>query len=298
MFVYFLQRKGFIDRGDLNYLQNKLAASKQRGKDRFFSEFLQALFFEAFAKLESDRDPKIQALVGKIKYLNGGLFLKHRIEREYPNIAIIDFNIMAGNSLIGLIRVNEESFDTVGNANILQRLDADNYRQILAEKNRSIELCKNHAFQAEEVGLESYKNGVTDETERSTIKAELDAIIAHLYALSETEFQHILSTFPLVPEETKQATLAAYKIFAPLTGDPEIIDLISQGESSQLEFKSSARWDLRENKKNKAMEQIILKTVAAFLNSQGGTLLNIRKRSRTIYRYNLSPSRKKRYLSH
>jgi hypothetical protein len=223
MFVYFLQRKGFIDRGDLNYLQNKLAASKQRGKDRFFSEFLQALFFEAFAKLESDRDPKIQALVGKIKYLNGGLFLKHRIEREYPNIAIIDFNIMAGNSLIGLIRVNEESFDTVGNANILQRLDADNYRQILAEKNRSIELCKNHAFQAEEVGLESYKNGVTDETERSTIKAELDAIIAHLYALSETEFQHILSTFPLVPEETKQATLAAYKIFAPLTGDPEII---------------------------------------------------------------------------
>lgn len=126
---------------------------------------------------------------------------------------------------------------------------------------------------AKEVGLESYKNGVTDETERSIIKAELDAIIAHLYALSETEFQHILSTFPLVPEETKQATLAAYKIFAPLTGDPEIIDLISQGESSQLEFKSSARWDLRENKKNKAMEQIILKTVAAFLNSQGGTLL-------------------------
>lgn len=367
MFVYFLQRKGFIDRGDLNYLQNKLAASKQHGKDLFFSEFLQALFFEAFAKLESDRDPKIQDLVGKVKYLNGGLFLKHRIEREYPDIAIadeafdriftlfsryswnlddtpggkddeinpdvlgyifekyinqkafgayytrpeiteylcdrtinklivdrvnaitentkftdikdllnrldanlcshliheilpnlslldpacgsgaflvaamksliaiysaivgriklegnrqlkqwlakievshpslsyfikkriitdnlygvdlmeeateiaklrlflvlvasaqnvdeleplpnIDFNIMAGNSLIGLIRVNEKSFDTVGNGNVkqgdlLQPLAADNYRKILVEKNHSVELYKNHAFQAEKI---------------------------------------------------------------------------------------------------------------------------------------------------
>ncbi|MCX7593206.1 MAG: ATP-binding protein [Fischerella sp.] len=83
MFVYFLQRKGFIDNGDLDYLQNKLAESKQRGKNRFYSEFLQALFFESFAKPDSDRDASVQALVGNVKYLNGGLFLKHRIEQEY-----------------------------------------------------------------------------------------------------------------------------------------------------------------------------------------------------------------------
>ena len=40
-----------------------------------------------------------------------------------------------------------------------------------------------------------------------------------------------------------------------------------------MEFKSSARWDLRDNKKNPVMEQVILKTIAAFLNSDGGTLL-------------------------
>jgi predicted HTH transcriptional regulator len=40
-----------------------------------------------------------------------------------------------------------------------------------------------------------------------------------------------------------------------------------------VEFKSSARWDLRENKKNPVLEQVILKTVAAFLNTDGGTLL-------------------------
>ncbi|WP_396336468.1 Eco57I restriction-modification methylase domain-containing protein [Fischerella sp. JS2] len=89
MFVYFLQRKRFIDNGDLNYLQNKLEESKQRGENRFYSEFLKALFFESFAKPESDRDASVQALVGNIKYLNGGLFLKHRIEQEY-DIAIAD----------------------------------------------------------------------------------------------------------------------------------------------------------------------------------------------------------------
>ncbi|WP_448570143.1 hypothetical protein [Trichothermofontia sp.] len=53
--------------------------------------------------------------------------------------------------------------------------------------------------------------GVTDEAERAKLRAELDGIIAHLYGLTETEFAHILSTFPLVPEQTKQAALNAYR---------------------------------------------------------------------------------------
>ncbi len=127
---------------------------------------------------------------------------------------------------------------------------------------------------AAEVGLGSHENGVTDETERAELRAELDGMIAHLYGLTEDEFKHILSTFAVVPEETKEAALEAYKTFTPLTGDPEIINLITQGENAQLEFKSSTHWDIRENKQNKVMEEVILKTVAGFLNSyQGGTLL-------------------------
>ncbi len=53
--------------------------------------------------------------------------------------------------------------------------------------------------------------GVTDETERAKLRAELDGIIAHLYGLTEDEFTHILSTFPLVPEPTKQAAIDAYR---------------------------------------------------------------------------------------
>jgi len=71
----------------------------------------------------------------------------------------------------------------------------------------------------------------------------------------------------------KDAALAAFRTLVPKPGDPEISALLAAGENARVEFKSSARWDLRENKKNTMMEQIILKTVAAFLNSDGGTLL-------------------------
>lgn len=50
-------------------------------------------------------------------------------------------------------------------------------------------------------------------------------------------------------------------------------DLIAEGESDELEFKSTLRWDLKEGTVNKKLEEVILKTVAAFANSQGGALL-------------------------
>ncbi|MGB0384900.1 MAG: RNA-binding domain-containing protein [Ardenticatenaceae bacterium] len=54
---------------------------------------------------------------------------------------------------------------------------------------------------------------------------------------------------------------------------PSIADLIQLGESETLEFKSSLRWDVRQNKVNKKLHFAVLKTIAAFLNSEGGTLL-------------------------
>jgi hypothetical protein len=50
-------------------------------------------------------------------------------------------------------------------------------------------------------------------------------------------------------------------------------DMIAEGESDELEFKSTLRWDVKEGAVNKKLEEVIMKTVAAFANSQGGTLL-------------------------
>lgn len=94
MFVWFLQRKGFLDtapgvaHGDYEYLLSRLSESKKRGKDRFFAEFLKVLFFEAFAKPEDERSREAKALTGRIRFLNGGLFLPHRIECEADGITL------------------------------------------------------------------------------------------------------------------------------------------------------------------------------------------------------------------
>jgi uncharacterized protein with ParB-like and HNH nuclease domain len=50
-------------------------------------------------------------------------------------------------------------------------------------------------------------------------------------------------------------------------------ELIQSGEHGFLEFKSSMRWNLRESRQDKKMEEIILKSIAAFNNSEGGKLL-------------------------
>ena len=126
---------------------------------------------------------------------------------------------------------------------------------------------------AAEAGIGSHTKGVTDATLRAKLLAELDALVAHLYGVNEEEFAHILTAFPLVAHPVKDAALAAFRAFMPKPGDPQIASLLAAGESAKVEFKSSARWDLRENKKNPVMEQVILKTIAAFLNSDGGTLL-------------------------
>jgi hypothetical protein len=82
MFVWFLQKKGFLNQANYDYLSTKLQVSQAGGKDRFFGEFLNALFFEAFAKPEADRSKEAHSLTGQIPYLNGGLFLHHKLELD------------------------------------------------------------------------------------------------------------------------------------------------------------------------------------------------------------------------
>ena len=97
MFLYFLQRKGFLDYknknsrdGNVLYLQEKLADSQRAGPDQFYRRFLHLLFFEGFAKPEEKRTADARRALGNIRYLNGGLFLPHRIETGNKNITIPD----------------------------------------------------------------------------------------------------------------------------------------------------------------------------------------------------------------
>ncbi|MCB8944537.1 MAG: putative DNA binding domain-containing protein [Ardenticatenaceae bacterium] len=120
------------------------------------------------------------------------------------------------------------------------------------------------------VGLGSHAHGVTDPTQRAQLRAELDGLIAHVYGLTEAEFSHILSTFPLVADEVKEAALHEYRQLAP---NPELLTLIGGGESESIEFKQAACRNPYTGKQDNSMRDNISKAVAAFMNSSGGTLL-------------------------
>jgi hypothetical protein len=61
------------------------------------------------------------------------------------------------------------------------------------------------------------------------------------------------------------------QLSAALEGDVRL--QIARGESATLEFKSTFRWDLRENRTNRALESVVMKTLAGYVNGHGGTLL-------------------------
>ena len=90
MFIYFIQKKGFLN-NDENYLRTKLADSQARGINGYYKEFLCPLFFEGFAKPEAERSRDVKHLLGKIPYLNGGIFQQHQLETLHgQNIDIPD----------------------------------------------------------------------------------------------------------------------------------------------------------------------------------------------------------------
>jgi Uncharacterized conserved protein len=58
-----------------------------------------------------------------------------------------------------------------------------------------------------------------------------------------------------------------------VSGTKSAAALIEQGESETLEFKSTLRWHVYAERMDKEIEHASLKTIAAFLNTDGGTLL-------------------------
>ena len=93
MFIYFIQKRGFLD-SDPDYLRTRLHSMQTtHGKDRFqtfYRLFLLRLFHEGLGQPEADRSPELIALLGRVPYLNGGLFDVHDLERDNAEIHIPD----------------------------------------------------------------------------------------------------------------------------------------------------------------------------------------------------------------
>lgn len=91
MFCYFIQKKGFLDKNH-HYLRDKLNVCKEKkGENKFYSfyrDFLLVLFHNGLNAPQ--QTPETQLEIGRIPYLNGGLFDVHELETTYNEIDIDD----------------------------------------------------------------------------------------------------------------------------------------------------------------------------------------------------------------
>ena len=107
---------------------------------------------------------------------------------------------------------------------------------------------------------------------------EIDKLVYELYGLNAEDINEVETWF--ARRYPKLADYAYFKphaeiiaISAPQPVEEKIRSLIASGESKSVEFKSSLRFDLRENKAMPHIEHSSFKNLAAFLNTEGGTLL-------------------------
>jgi hypothetical protein len=95
MFIYFIQKKGFLD-GHTGYLRDRLEKVQERkgsGKfQTFYRYFLLCLFHQGLSCQPPHRKVSkgLAELLGKVPYLNGGLFDVHELETRHDKIDIPD----------------------------------------------------------------------------------------------------------------------------------------------------------------------------------------------------------------
>ena len=90
---------------------------------------------------------------------------------------------------------------------IIPRINEDHPCFQKLVKNSALLTCIGSPFNhlADEIGIP--RGGVKDQDERWKIQAEIDALVAHIYGLTQTEFEHILGTFTTGKNQTRFNTL-------------------------------------------------------------------------------------------
>lgn len=107
---------------------------------------------------------------------------------------------------------------------------------------------------------------------------EIDRLVYELYGLNEDDINEVETWF--ARRYPKLANYAYFKTQKELQDaqlaldntNQSLLELIAKGESKTVEFKSTLRYCLRQKSPQKHVEHSAIKNLAAFLNSEGGTL--------------------------
>ena len=150
--------------------------------------------------------------------------------------------------------------------------DSDNYlhRQLVNE-------IANRAF------LTASSNSSLSDTEPAEylprVEERYPGALASQFIPSDTTLWRIGNYRQFLEARRELLARKINEYLASLITEPEevrhrsVADLIALGESMVVEFKSTLQWDVAQNKQNTALRHSVLKTIAAFMNSEGGTLV-------------------------
>ena len=120
----------------------------------------------------------------------------------------------------------------------------------------------------DDAALEAAARVNTRENVRLTFDHKVDSVIQEIVETNFDLYKRITDD-PAFGETWKNLLFDQY-----VRGHRDAEELIKRGESKSLEFKSTLRWSLKEDRRDdKGVTHATLKTVAAFLNTDGGDLL-------------------------
>lgn len=116
---------------------------------------------------------------------------------------------------------------------------------------------------------------------RRRVKEQLKKLAPHEYA--KTSFSYVdrdsmLESWVEVPEQPEDVEEVIEEVVSPakpgeFSAAGSMDELIAAGESRTLEFKRTARWNEFIKAKDRELEHAVVKSIAGFMNGDGGTLL-------------------------
>jgi len=102
----------------------------------------------------------------------------------------------------------------------------------------------------------------------------LSANWAQLYRMHFVISDHIpFTVLEFIGLGISQIVMIAAVVSRSVFEEQDIREILNSNEHERLEFKTTLRWDVNRERVNKDLEQGVMKTVTAFLNSAGGTLV-------------------------
>lgn len=128
----------------------------------------------------------------------------------------------------------------------------------MANRRKSAELAENYLAEVKQKFPSALKLQAVPEDENLWKLENFEQFLEVRRKTLAKELNHFLENITITEE---------VEIQIPLD------ELISEGESDELEFKSSLRWNYQTEQEDKKLETVILKSISAFSNWEGGTLI-------------------------